>query len=171
MKIIGITRIGREQYITLKTDSSLLINRHPFFVPSWDEVFVAQPCVVFRVSRLGKSIEARFADRYYDKAAYGLNFRAEGALERIRQAGGDWSYAMSFDYSLCVGEFVEPSEVDCGDLVTGIDNTLQQISAFYTIRQGDYIFVDRLGGEEKVIKNQLFRIDKGQQNLLYCKVK
>ena len=56
----------------MKGDSSLLVNRKPFFIPDWSEDVRMTPCVVLRVSRMGKNIAARFASRYYDAFNFGI---------------------------------------------------------------------------------------------------
>ena len=69
--------------MVLKGDSSLLVNRKPFFIPDWSSDVRMTPCVVLRVSRLGKHVSARFASRYYDAVAPGLNMQAADMTVRI----------------------------------------------------------------------------------------
>ena len=51
MKIIGITYYDGSENIVLKSDSSLLVNRKPLFVPERVTDLQALPCIVLRVSR------------------------------------------------------------------------------------------------------------------------
>ena len=171
MKIIGITYIEGKCHITLKADTSLLIQGRPFFVPSWDSCFYAQPCLIVRICRLGKSIEGRFVHRYYDAVAYGLDFRAQDTLSSLRSQGADWSYAVSFDHSLCVGSFMKPEEISEAGYCMTITDAICTISRYYTLHQGDYLFIDHRSGGEIVELNKIYHISQGDKNLLYCKIK
>ncbi len=179
MKIIGITSINGTKHIVLKGDSSLLNNRKPFFMPSGEDAVIeicAARCLVLRISRLGKSIPTRFAYRYYDAVAPGLNFWDEKQL-----TAGEWTRAFCFDYSLCVGTFTPYNGDSLPDLPLmgkthgkGLDGlcltpaeAIHEISNLMTIRQGDYIFIDYEGGEIiHPIKNQII-----EEEGLYCKIK
>ena len=88
--------------MVLKCDSSLLVNRKPFFLPDWSSDIRMTPCVVLRVCKLGKNIAPRFAHRYFDSIAPGLNIQAADWL-----AKGDSVRGWAFDYSLPMGSFVE----------------------------------------------------------------
>ena len=57
-----------------KGDSCLLNGRKPFFLPEGVPEIGATECLILRVSRLGKEIAPRFADRYYDAVAPGADF-------------------------------------------------------------------------------------------------
>ena len=92
MKIVGFSQIDADNKMVLKGDSSLLVNRKPFFVPDWSDDVRMTPCVVLRVSRMGKNIASRFASRYYDAVAPGLNMQAADLL-----AQGDWTMGWAFD--------------------------------------------------------------------------
>ena len=96
------------------------------------------PCVVLRVSRLGKNIGARFADRYYNAVALGLNIFAADYLE-----AGDWTRALAFDFSLPIGPWMEIKENPWLDLVIGVEEAIEQASKVMTLRQGDMIVIDR----------------------------
>ena len=123
--------------MVLKGDSSMLVNRKPFFIPDWSTDVRMTPCVVVRVSRLGKNISARFANRYYDSMALGANIFAADYV-----AQGDWVRGFAFDYSLPVGEFV-PVEEKVENLVIDLDMAVEMASKVMTLRQGDWIMIDR----------------------------
>jgi len=96
----------------LKSDSSLLTNRKPLFVPEWCNELCALPCWVLRVSRLGRSIAPKFAERYYDAVAAGLDFYAADKLQEALAGGEPWTQAIAFEGSLAVGQW-EPVEHIC----------------------------------------------------------
>ena len=107
MKIIGfIYRDGKSEMV-LKGDSCLLNGRKPFFIPDGSKEIGVTPCLILRVSRLGKEIAYKFADRYYDAIAPGEDFVALDLLREAEKAGKPWTKALAFDYSLAIGEWME----------------------------------------------------------------
>lgn len=165
MKIICFSKIGDTIQMVLKGDSSLLVNRKPFFIPDWSTDVRMTPCVVLRVSRLGKNIGSRFANRYYDSMALGVNIIAADYV-----AQGDWVRGFAFDYSLPVGEFA-PIEQPIEGLVLDIDTAVEIASKVMTIRQGDLIVVDRDIAARALLPEEVIREEKDGKEVLYCKIK
>lgn len=165
MKIICFSKIGDTIQMVLKGDSSLLVNRKPFFIPNWSTDVRMTPCVVLRVSRLGKNIGSRFANRYYDSMALGVNIIAADYV-----AQGDWVRGFAFDYSLPVGEFA-PIEQPIEGLVLDIDTAVEIASKVMTIRQGDLIVVDRDIAARALLPEEVIREEKDGKEVLYCKIK
>ena len=165
MKIVGFSQISGEVKMVLKCDSSLLVNRKPFFIPDWSEDIRMTPCVAIRVSRLGKNIGTRFASRYYDAIAPAVNICAVDAL-----AGGDEVKAWAFDYSLPMGKFVDLSQWQ-EETIMSFDEAIHRVSEIMTIRQGDLIFVDCNVASRPLVKEEVIVVNHDEQELLYCKIK
>lgn len=166
MKIIGFSKIDGVVKMVLKGDSSLLVNRKPFFIPDWSADIRMRPCVVLRVSRLGKNIAARFATRYYDAAALGLNIWAADFLLK-----GDYARAWAFDYSMVVGNFVDLSSWQEMATIIPFDEAISRASAVMTLRQGDMIFVDCATAERALVPEEVITVNNGDEELLFCKIK
>ena len=165
MKIICFSKIEGVTQMVLKGDSSMLVNRKPFFIPDWSTDVRMTPCVVVRVSRLGKNISARFANRYYDSMALGANIFAADYV-----AQGDWVRGFAFDYSLPVGEFV-PVEEKVEGLVIDMDMAVEMASKVMTLRQGDWIMIDRDMPSRKLQAEEVIREERDGKEVLYCKIK
>ena len=166
MKIVVFSRIDGEIKMVLKGDSSLLVNRKPFFIPDWSSDVRMTPCVVLRVSRLGKNIGVRFAPRYYDAVAPGLNICAVDML-----AKGDWVKAWAFDYSLPLGQFVGLAEWEPKNTILSYDEAIHRVSEIMTIRQGDLICIDCDMASRPLVRDELITVNAQEQELLCCKVK
>ena len=166
MKIISFTKVDGQLKMVLKSDSSLLNNKKPFFIPDWSNDIQMTPCVVIRVSRLGKNIGARFANRYYNAIALGLNIFAADYLK-----AGDWTRAWAFDFSLPIGPWMEIEENPWMDLVIDINDAIEQTSQVMTIRQGDIIVIDRDIASRQLNKEEVIEIQHENKELLYCKIK
>lgn len=168
MKIMGFTYLSGisadeqsgnrldEQEFLLKGDSALLVNKKPFFVPEKTICLAAHPCVVMRISKLGKNISPRFAYRYIDAIAAGLHIEDEGMLALARKEGHSWTAAIAADGSLPVGAFLPLSEdgYECNFrfFLEGeekhirlaelpIAEAVAAVSRVMTIRQGDMLFL------------------------------
>ena len=121
MKIIGFSEINGAVQMVLKCDSSMLVNRKPFFIPDWSEDVRVIPCVVLRVSRLGKNIGTKFATRYYDAVAPAFNIYAADVL-----ATGDWVKAWGFDYALPLGSFIDLERNPWQDTIISFDEAIHR---------------------------------------------
>lgn len=163
---MGVAYHDGGRHIVLKSDASLLNGRKPFFSPEGMCEAAVHPCLVFRIGRMGKHIEPRFAMRYIDGLAAGLHIEDPQGLETARKQGRDWTLATAMDGSMAVGEMAtvdEPrdewkavfklygsvSEIAAGHvrdertllLRDKPEEVVAEISRTITLRQGDLIFV------------------------------
>ena len=174
MKIIGFANIEGKPQMVLKSDSCMLVNRKPFFTPDDAQDLRMTRCVVLRVSRLGKSIEQRFADRYYDAVAPGLDFVVWDKFEEARRNGSSWTEALDFDYSLAIGEWIDKGErlkVKGERLLISPEEAIEQASRLMTIRQGDLIYIDTTESARRVERNEVIEGPEWAKDKLYCKIK
>ena len=174
MKIIGFIYRNSGAEMVLKGDSCLLNGRKPFFVPEWSQEIGVTPCMILRVSRLGKEIAPKFASRYYDAVAPGEDFIAMDKARESAAAGKPWTPAIAFDYSLAIGEWM-----DKGDRLKVIDDRLlmspeeaiEQASKVMTIRQGDLIYIQAKQAPRLVQKEEIITVEVDGEEKLYCKIK
>ena len=143
-------------------DSALVNSGKPFFIPEFADEFEAVLAPVVRIGRIGKSIGARFAERYYSEIAPGVHFRAPKLRRSLLEAGVPADASYSFDRSLTVGNFIEAGEfltsvpivMEVCDSEGGIREErrvatdllkndlgpmLEAVSATNTIKMGDYL--------------------------------
>lgn len=166
MKIICFSQIAGEIKMILKGDSSLLNNKKPFFIPDWSKDVRMTPCVVLRVSRMGKNIGMKFASRYFDAIALGANIYAADYMSL-----GDWTRGYAFDFSLPIGSWMGIEENPWQDLVLGMDEAIEKASEVMTIRQGDLIVIDRQIASRQLNKEELIEVYHNNNEMLYCKIK
>ena len=174
MKIIGFVYREGSTEMVLKGDSCLLNGRKPFFVPDWTNEVGVTPCLILRVSRLGKEIAPKFADRYYDAIAPGEDFIALDIAREAQQAGTPWTKAIAFDYSLAIGEWMdrgERLEVIGDSLLLSPEQAIAQASKVMTIRQGDLIYIQAKQAPRRVEKEEIIRVEINGEEKLYCKIK
>ena len=185
MKIIGFVYSQKSQdesrktesewEMVLKGDSCLLNGRKPFFLPEGTHEIGATECVILRVSRLGKGIAPKFAARYYDAVAPGVDFIAMDLLHKAQAAGKPWTQAIAFDYSLAIGEWNDVRSDDVqstkDSLVLSPEEAIAEASKTMTIRQGDLIYIQKKQAPRLVQKEEIIRMEIDGEEKLYCKIK
>ena len=123
----------------------MLNGRKPFFTPEGASEIGVTPCMILRVSRLGKEIMPKFADRYYDAVAPGADFIDLSKASEAQEAGRPWTEALAFDYSLAVGEWTEGVKEGQVGRSEGVkewllnpEEAVAEASKVMTIRQGTF---------------------------------
>ena len=160
--------------MVLKGDSCLLNGRKPFFLPEGATEIGATECAILRVSRLGKGIAPKFASRYYDAVAPGVDFSDMAALREAQTSGKPWTRALCFDYSLAIGEWGERTKEEnerMKDLVLSPEEAIAAASKTMTIRQGDLIYIQKKQAPRAVQKEEVIRLEVNGEEKLYCKIK
>lgn len=176
MKIIGFVYNDGQTEMVLKGDSCLLNGRKPFFIPDWSNEIGVTPCIILRVSRLGKEIARKFADRYYDAIAPGEDFIALDKVREAKAAGKPWTQALAFDYSLAIGSWISNNEMSATPLLNdemtiSPEEAIAEASSVMTIRQGDLIYIQAACAPRKVQKEEVLRVEVEGEEKLYCKIK
>ena len=176
MKIIGFIYRDEKDEMVLKGDSCLLNGRKPLFMPEWTKELGVTECIILRVSRLGKEIAPKFADRYYDAVAPGADFIAMDLAREAEQAGRPWTQALAFDYSLAIGEWLTNDEMSRakalnGEMVMTPEEAIAKASKVMTIRQGDLIYIQKRQAPRPVAKEEIIRVEIDGEEKLYCKIK
>ena len=155
-----------EPVIFTKADSALLTNHKPFFVPDHLGRVDYETEVVVRICRLGKSIPRRFAHRYYDAATIGIDFTAREMQQKLREKGRPWEISKGFDGSAVIGEWVSMEQIAdiqslhfhldingktvqegfTGDMMYKVDEIIEYISQFFTLKTGDLLYTGTPAG-------------------------
>jgi hypothetical protein len=167
MKIVGLTYFDGAYRLVMKSDSSILQGKQPFFLPEKNGEIVAVPCLAVRISRMGRHIEQRFASRYYDAICLALNFRADELMRR-----GRLTEALAFDQAFALGQWTEPNNTPDIKLPNppSIAELIETISNVMTLRTGDILFAD-IDLPRKVQTGQEYTLYINGQENLYCRIK
>ena len=151
---------GESPVIFTKADSSLLKDGKPFFVPDDMGRIDYETEIVVRICRLGKAIPACFAYRYYDAVTVGIDFTARDLQKRLREKGLPWELCKGFDGAATIGNWVpvdkfrniqalqfhldingKTVQQGCtSDMLFKIDEIIEYISTYFTLKTGDIIY-------------------------------
>ena len=149
-----------EPTIFMKSDSSLLKDGKPFFIPDFSEEIHYETEIVVRIDRLGKNIAERFAHRYYNEVTVGIDFTARDLQRKLRSQGLPWEISKAFDNSAVTGTFMpleqlgkvdnlsfhldingqKVQEGNTGDMLFSVDKIVAYVSRFFTLKIGDLIY-------------------------------
>jgi len=179
-----------EPVVFLKPDSALLKKNKPFFLPDFSRNIHYEVEVVVKISKLGKGIAAKFAHRYYDEITVGIDITARDIQGRNIKAGLPWDLSKGFDGSAPVGEFIPADSVDIrnldfslkindktvqksntSDLIFSVDEIIEYISKFYTLKTGDLIFTGTPSGVGRLNRNDNLVAYLGDKPLLDFMIK
>ena len=150
----------------MKPDSALVTSNKPFFYPDFSNDVHHELEVVLRIDRLGRSIEEKFAGRYFSEIALGVDFTARDLQNQQREKGLPWEIAKGFDYSAPISRFIPVSRYkDVHDLgfrlavngetvqegntslmIFSFEKIISYVSRFMTLKTGDLIFTGTPAG-------------------------
>lgn len=157
----------------LKPDSALVINNRPFFYPDFSNNVHYELELVIRIDKLGRSIEEKFASRYFSEIGLGVDFTARDLQDEQKKKGLPWEIAKGFDYSAPISEFFPVSKYkDINNLsfrlekngsavqegssslmIFSFDKIIAYVSRFMTLKTGDLIFTGTPAGVGPVSVN------------------
>jgi 2-keto-4-pentenoate hydratase/2-oxohepta-3-ene-1,7-dioic acid hydratase in catechol pathway len=166
-----------EPVVFLKPDSTLLKKNKPFFLPDFSEDIQYEIEVVIKISKLGKSIEPRYASRYYDEMTLGVDITARDIQTRLSRARLPWELSKCFDGAAPIGKFVPVTMVksidntgfrldingkcvqegNTSDMIFSINEIVSYVSRFFTLKTGDLIFTGTPPGVGPLKKNDRLR--------------
>ena len=171
------TLVTKEPVIFMKSDVSLLKDGKPFYIPDFSSEMQYETEIVVKINRLGKNIAKRFAHRYYDEVTIGIDMTARDIQRKLQSQGLPWELSKSFENSAVVGEFVKLTELEknidnldfylnidgktvqsanTSQMLFKVDEIIEYISRFVTLKIGDLIFTGTPAGVGNVeINNHL----------------
>lgn len=182
MKIIAIGRNYAEHIeelqnerpsapvVFLKPDTAVIKNGAPFYHPDFSENIHHEVELVLKVSKEGKYIQKKFADRYFDEIGLGIDFTARDLQDKCKAKGLPWEIAKAFNGSAPVGGFLPISEFknlsdinfhlningelkqkgNTSMMLFDFGTIVEYISQFFTLKKGDLIFTGTPAGVGKV---------------------
>ena len=92
--------------IFMKPETALLKDNKPFFLPDFSNRIEYETEIIVRISKMGKNISAKFADRYYDAIGLGIDFTARDLQNEFKSKGAPWEICKGFDNSAPISEFL-----------------------------------------------------------------
>jgi len=159
--------------VFLKPDTAILLKKQPFFIPDFSDDVHYEVEVLVKINRVGKHIDKKFANKYYDDIGLGIDFTARDLQSALKAKGLPWEKAKSFDGAAVIGKWIDKKEVEnvehfefslkkndeivqngnTSHMLWKIDELIEYVSKYFTLKIGDIIFTGTPAGVGKVIAN------------------
>ena len=157
----------------LKPDTAILLKKQPFFIPDFSTDVHHEVEILVRINKIGKHIDRKFSPTYYNEIGLGIDFTARDLQAQLKEQGLPWEKAKAFDGAAVVGNFLPKSTFDSVDAINfslkkngtvvqqgntaqmlwKIDELIEYISKYFTLKIGDIIFTGTPAGVAKVQPN------------------
>ena len=151
--------VPEEPVVFMKPDSAVFRQRDAFYIPDWSNEIHYELEVVVKLNRLGKNIESKYANKYFEEITVGIDFTARDVQAELKAKGLPWEKAKAFDQSAVLGEFQKASDFDLSNLnfqlkkngevvqdgntslmIYTIPNLIEHCSQYFTLKIGDLLF-------------------------------
>ncbi len=183
--------VPKEPVIFIKPETAIIPKRNPFFIPDFTSDVHYEAELVVRINKLGKNIQAKFAPKYYNEVTVGIDFTARDVQKNLKEKGLPWEKAKAFDGSAAVGKFISIAELQfpeninfrlelngeqrqdghSSDMLFGVDQLIEHISSYFTLKIGDLIFTGTPAGVGKVEKDDRLELYLEDNKVLSLNVK
>lgn len=151
--------LPKQPVIFMKPETSLLRDNKPFFLPDFSSQIDYETEIVLRISKMGKNISEKFADRYYDAIGLGIDFTARDLQNEFKANGTPWELCKAFDNSAPISQFLPKGDFNLSnlnfslningetvqkgntkDMIFSPEKIISFVSRFFTLKTGDLIF-------------------------------
>jgi len=151
--------------IFIKPDTALLEDSK-FYYPSFSNDIHYELELVFKIGKVGKNIEAKFAHKYIDSYGLGIDFTARDLQSKLKEKGLPWEKSKAFNGSAFISKMLpfEPTILDndidfhlnlneqlvqtgkSSLMIWNVLELIEDISTYFTLKTGDFIFTGTPAG-------------------------
>ena len=184
-------KVPTEPTFFLKPESAMVIRNRPFFLPDFSQQVEYEVELIYRINKVGKYIQEKYAHTYYDAIGLGIDFTARDLQKNCIENGNPWEIAKAFDGSAVMSQFIDKEEFDdlnnldfhldlnvktvqsgnSSEMIFTIDKIISYVSQFMTLKMGDVIYTGTPKGVGKVAINDRLEGWIGERKLLNFRVK
>ncbi|HEV7620349.1 MAG TPA: fumarylacetoacetate hydrolase family protein [Flavisolibacter sp.] len=183
--------IPDEPVIFMKPKSALLQPHTPFYYPEFTNELNYECELVLRISKNGKYIQEKFANKYYDAVTTGIDFTARDIQNELKAKGLPWEKAKAWDNSAAIGKWLNFSELknkkeiqfglyknkelvqkgNSKDMIYDFDYLVSYISNFFSINIGDLVFTGTPKGVGEIVVGDEIEGFIEEENIFALEVK
>lgn len=183
--------VPSEPLIFMKPNTALLLNSRPFYHPDYSQNIHYEGEIVLRICKNGRSVQPQFTERYYDAVAFGIDFTARDLQDKLKAKGQPWEIAKGFDRSAPLSKFIPVEDLKnpeniafqlkrngvvvqdgrTADMIFNFDRLICEISRYFTLQKGDYIFTGTPAGVGPIEIGDVLEGFIEGQHLLTCAIK
>ena len=177
--------------VFMKPDTAIHNLEIPYYIPDFTKDLHYEIELVLKINQNGKCISEKFAHKYYDEIAVGIDFTACDLQADLSQKGLPWELAKAFDGSAIVGKFVSKETIESSspiqfhldkngstvqegntaEMLRGFDVIISEVSQYFTLRKGDLIFTGAPKGARKAVAGDLLEGFLGEEKSFSLKIR
>lgn len=177
--------------VFLKPDTAILLKKQPFFIPDFSDDVHHEVEVLVKIKKVGKYIDKKFAPKYYDEIGLGIDFTARDLQAQLKAKGLPWEKAKAFDGAAVIGKWLPKTKfkdintinfslkrndaiVQSGNtalMLWKIDELIEYVSKYFTLKIGDIIFTGTPAGVGKVFVDDQLKGYIEDEELFSIKIK
>ena len=177
--------------VFLKPDTAILLKKQPFFIPDFSNDVHHEVEILVKIKKVGKHIDKKFAHKYYDEIGLGIDFTARDLQAQLKAKGLPWEKAKAFDGAAVIGQWLPKTNfqniddinfslkkndaiVQAGNtalMLWKIDELIEYVSKYFTLKIGDIIFTGTPAGVGKVFANDILKGYIENEELFSIKIK
>ena len=159
--------------IFLKPDTAILLKNQPFFIPDFSDNIHYEVEIIIKINKVGKYIDRKFAHKYYNEIGLGIDFTARDLQNQLKDKGLPWEKCKAFDGSALIGNWLPKTQFkdinnitfsllkndevvqngNTANMLWKIDEIIEYVSKYFTLKIGDIIFTGTPEGVGKVFAN------------------
>jgi 2-keto-4-pentenoate hydratase/2-oxohepta-3-ene-1,7-dioic acid hydratase in catechol pathway len=175
----------------LKPDSAIVLKNNPFIIPEFSQNIHYEVEVLVKINKIGKYIDRKFAHKYYDEIGLGIDFTARDIQNHLKEKGLPWELAKAFDGSAVIGNFLSKENIsnindfnfslekngkavqtgNTSRMLWKIDELIEYISKYFTLKIGDIIFTGTPSGVGQVHPDDVLKGFIESEEMFSIKVK
>ena len=179
-----------EPVIFLKPDTSIIQKNQPFFIPEFSNEIHYEIEIILKFNRLGKHIESKFSNKYFNQISLGIDFTARDFQNKFKERGLPWDISKGFDNSALIGDWKSIKTYDLYNLnfrlekngkivqqsnsknmIWKIDELIAYASKYFTIKIGDIMFTGTPEGVGVVSEDDVLEGFLGDEKVFSVKIK
>lgn len=181
----------KDPVLFMKPDTSVLLKKQPFFIPEFSSDVHYEVEILVKIKKIGKHIDRKFAHKYYDELGLGIDFTARDLQSQLKEKGLPWEKAKGFDGAAVIGKFMPKTAFESVDniefhlekngetvqrgntamMLWKIDELIEYISKYFTLKIGDIIFTGTPSGVGRVNPEDVLTGFIGNTEIFSIKVK
>ena len=179
-----------EPVIFLKPDTSIIQKNQPFFIPEFSNEIHYEIEIILKFNRLGKHIESKFSNKYFNQISLGIDFTARDFQNKFKERGLPWDISKGFDNSALIGDWKSIKTYDLDNInfrlekngkivqqsnsknmIWKIDELIAYASKYFTIKIGDIMFTGTPEGVGLVSEDDVLEGFIDNEKVLSVKIK
>ena len=179
-----------EPVIFLKPDTSIIQKNQPFFIPEFSNEIHYEIEIILKFNRLGKHIESKFSNKYFNQISLGVDFTARDFQNKFKERGLPWDISKGFDNSALIGDWKSIKTYDLNNInfrlekngkivqqsnsknmIWKIDELIAYASKYFTIKIGDIMFTGTPEGVGVVSEDDVLEGFLGNEKVFSVKIK